>query len=249
MAIDLRGELALVTGAARRIGRALATALAGAGCDVVVHYRSSGTEAEETARTVRARGRAAWTVRADLETDGGADAAFDAARESAGRPVGILVNNASIFPAGTLPETEAGEVLRNVRVNAVAPMSLGRRLAAQAAGGQVLNLLDARIADYDAAHAAYHLSKRMLFTLTRMMALEFAPAVRVNAVAPGLILPPPGEDEAYLERMKQTNPLGRTGSAEEVAEAALYLLRAPFVTGQVLFVDGGRHMKGAVYGG
>jgi hypothetical protein len=248
MSIDLTGDLALVTGAGRRIGRALALALAEAGCDVVVHYRSSDTAAEETARAVRGRGREAWTVRADLEADGGPDAAFDAARDAAGRAVGILVNNASIFPPGRLPETDPDDVLRNVRVNAMAPMVLARRLAGQAACGQVLNLLDTRIADYDAAHAAYHLSKRMLFTLTRMMALEFAPGLRVNAVAPGLILPPPGEDEAYLERMKQTNPLGRTGSPEEVAEAALYLLRAPFVTGQVLFVDGGRHMKGAVYG-
>ena len=102
--------------------------------------------------------------------------------------------------------------------------------------------------DYDRAHAAYHLSKRMLFTLTRMMALEFAPQIRVNAVAPGLILPPPGQDASFLERMASTNPLGRHGDASDVADAVLFLTGAGFVTGQVIYVDGGRHMKGAVYG-
>jgi len=95
---------------------------------------------------------------------------------------------------------------------------------------------------------AYHLSKRMLFALTRMMALEFAPRIRVNAVAPGLIIPPPGQDESFLQRLASTNPLGRHGDPADVADAVLYLVGAGFVTGQVIYVDGGRHMRGAVYG-
>ena len=135
-----------------------------------------------------------------------------------------------------------------MRINAWAPFVLGRALARERRGGCIVNLLDSRITDYDAEHAAYHLSKRMLATLTRMMALEFAPRVRVNAVAPGLILPPPGEDDGYLERLKRTNPLERHGEPADVAEAVLFLARSLFVTGQTIFVDGGRHMRGAVYG-
>ena len=111
-----------------------------------------------------------------------------------------------------------------------------------------MNLLDSRITDYDREHAAYHLSKRMLFALTRMLALELAPRTIVNAVAPGLILPPEGKDEDYLRRMAHTVPLNRHGDAGDIEQAVLFLLRCEFVTGQVIFVDGGRHMEGRVYG-
>ncbi|MFW6158915.1 MAG: SDR family oxidoreductase, partial [Planctomycetota bacterium] len=119
---------------------------------------------------------------------------------------------------------------------------------AQGRDGAIVNFLDTRVVAYDREHVAYHLSKRMLFSLTRMMALEFAPAVRVNAVAPGLILPPPGRDRAYLERLKSSNPLNRVGTLGQVTEAVLFLLGNEFVTGQVVFVDGGQHMNGRTYG-
>jgi len=145
----------------------------------------------------------------------------------------------------------------NVQINALAPLQIARAFARQRGlnrttgpfeKGCIVNLLDCRIVDYDANHAAYHLSKRMLFTLTRMMALEFAPEIRVNAVAPGLILPPRGKDDAYLRALAPTNPLNAVGRPEQVTEAVLYLLGADYVTGQVIFVDGGRHMRGTVYG-
>ena len=114
----------------------------------------------------------------------------------------------------------------------MAPLVLARALAAQGREGAIVNFLDARMVDCDAEHAAYHLSKRMLFTLTRMMAVELAPAVRVNS----------------FDRLAHTNPLQRVGSAERVVDAVLYLLQASFVTGQVLFLDGGRRMTGSMYG-
>ena len=136
----------------------------------------------------------------------------------------------------------------NVQVNAISPLLIGRSFAKQGCEGAVVNFLDTRITEYDSGHAAYHLSKRMLFTLTRMMALEFAPSVRVNAIAPGLILPPPGEDVLYLQKLAPTNPLNRIGSPESITDAVLFLLNSEFVTGQVIFVDGGYHIKGNVYG-
>lgn len=242
----LKGKTALITGAAKRLGAATALELATQGAGVVVHYGRSRTEAEEVAQAVKAAGAPAWTVTADLADPAAAAGLVDRAVELAG-PLDILVNNAGIFPRGTLETLTAADLHANIDVNALAPLLLSRRFYAQGRPGSIVNMLDARITDFDRQHAPYHLSKRMLFSLTRMTAVEFAPAVRVNAVAPGLILPPDGEDETYLERLAHTNPLGRHGSPGDIANAILFLVRSEFITGQIIFVDGGRHMKGAMY--
>ena len=244
---DLSANVALVTGAARRIGRAIALALAGQGARVIVHYRSSAADARGLVEQIRSAGGQAECLQADLADVAAAAALMDRACGPFG-PVDILVNNASIFPADALTDFTPEGLYGSINVNALSPLMLGRAMAARGAAGQIVNLLDGRIADYDRAHAAYHLSKRMLFTLTRMMALEFAPRIRVNAVAPGLILPPTGQDESFLRRLASTNPLRRHGEVSDVADAVLYLVGADFVTGQVIYVDGGRHMTGAVYG-
>lgn len=243
----LCGGTALVTGGARRLGRATALALAEAGVSVAVHYHRSSEEAGEVVDAVRARGPRAEAFAADLHDPAAGEELFARAARALG-PIDYLVNNASIFPAGGFEDLSVAAVETNMRVNAFAPMVLGRALATQGRAGAIVNLLDARMGDYDARHLAYHLSKRMLFTLTRVMALEFAPRVRVGGVAPGLILPPAGEDESYLERLAHTNPLQTHGAPADVVQAILFLLASPFVTGQVIFVDGGRHMRGAVYG-
>jgi pteridine reductase len=112
----------------------------------------------------------------------------------------------------------------------------------------IINMLDCRITDYDRQHAAYHLAKRALFTLTKMLALEFAPGLRVNGVAPGLILPPAGKDRSYLEKLKSTNPLNAIGTVEQVVEAVRFLVNNEFITGQVIFIDGGRNLLSNTYG-
>jgi len=244
---EVRGKTALVTGGARRIGRATALSLASAGVNVVVHYRRSEAEAADVARAVDGAGVGAWTVGADLASAGGAESLFDRAVKLAG-PIDILVNNASVYPQDELTTVGREAVTETVAVHAMAPLVLSRSLAAQGRDGAIINFLGARVVDYDRGHASYHLGKRLLLSLTRMMALEFAPMVRVNAVAPGLILPPEGEDETYLERLASTNPLQGYGDLDAVTGAVLFLLRADFVTGQVLFVDGGRHLRGSVYG-
>jgi len=243
---DPAAPIALVTGAAKRIGRAVSLGLARAGMDIAIHYQQSGDDAATLADEIRALGRQAWTFPADLAQEGDAARLVARVLASAG-PITALINNASIYPEGRLLDLTEESLLQNIRVNAWAPFVLSRAVAAQGQPASIVNFLDTRMRDYDARHVAYHLSKRMLFSLTRMMALEFAPTVRVNAVAPGLVLPPPGKDEAYLKELAPTNPLNAHGDADDVVRSVLFLLQSPFVTGQVLYLDGGRHMLGGLY--
>jgi len=242
----LSGKSALITGAASRLGRAMALAVAAEGANVVVHYHRSADAAEATAEEIRAVGASAWTLQADLRQTNQVEALMPRAIEAAGG-IDILINNASIFQAGAMMHVTVEEITENIQVHALAPLTLSRALAEQGRRGHIINLLDSRVTDYDRNHAAYHLSKRMLLTLTRMLALELAPRIAVNGVAPGLILPPAGKDETYLRDLAHTNPMNRHGDAQDVTDAILYLLKSRFVTGQVLFVDGGRHMRGPLY--
>ncbi len=239
---------ALITGGARRLGRAMALALAERGVSVAIHYRSSQGQAEAVADAARAQGAEAWTVQGDLADPRQVEGVVEQAIEAAGR-LDLLVHSAGVYPPSPLLDTSAEEVHRLVQVNAWAAVQLARVFTAQGQEGSIVNMLDARsLTDHDPPHAAYHASKRMLFTFTRMLAAELAPRIRVNAIAPGLILPPPGEDESYLERLAEANPLHAIGSPDDVIRALLYLVDSPFVTGEVLYVDGGRHLRGAVYG-
>jgi NAD(P)-dependent dehydrogenase (short-subunit alcohol dehydrogenase family) len=234
----------LVTGAAVRLGRATALALARAGADVVIHYRSSVQEARATVAEIEACGVRGWAVGADLGVEDEARRVVEEARGLAG-PIDILVNSASVFPRSEFETFTRGELVQSMDVNAWAPLVLARRFVEQVEAGHIVNFLDTRAFGYDWGHVAYHASKVLLELLTREMALRWAPRFQVNAVAPGLALPPPGETADYLERLRRSNPLGRAGTPEEIAEAVLFLVRSRFVTGQVLFVDGGRHLREA----
>lgn len=247
---DLSGASAIVTGASRRLGKHIGLGLAREGVDVIVHFNNSEREAMETADQIRSMGVKAWTIQADLGTPDGV-AGFVALCEEKVKSVSILINSASIFPQGNVLDADNEEFLENIQVNALAPLALCRWFAGQKIGGtgrSIVNLLDTRILDYDRAHVPYHISKQVLFSLTRMLSIELAPEIRVNGVAPGLILPPPGQDEEYLRGLANTNPLGAWGVPADIVDAVLYLLKASFVTGQVIYVDGGRHMKGRFYG-
>jgi NAD(P)-dependent dehydrogenase (short-subunit alcohol dehydrogenase family) len=245
--ISLSGKTALVTGAAKRIGRAVVHRLVREGLRVVVHYRDSAAEAQALVSDIAAQGGTAWALAADFETPDTAESLFEQAVALAG-PIDFLINSASIFPEGTLREMTSDDVTTNMNVNAMAPFLLGRAFASRNRAGAIINFLDTMIMDYDKRHVPYHLSKQALYSLTRMMAVEYAPHVRVNAVAPGLVLPPPGRDEDYLRELAHTNPLQRYGSTDGIAEAVVFLLRSGFITGQVIFIDGGRHLRGSMYG-
>ena len=224
------------------MGRAIAERLADEGVNVIVHYRRSREEAEEAAAAISRSGVRAWTVAADLEKPEEAESLVDRAWQCSGG-FSILINSASIFEKGTLADTSYESFIRHMTTNAWAPLAIARAFARRAGSGQVVNLLDARVGGYNFTHAAYFLSKRTLEYMTRHLALELAPAFRVNAVAPGLILAPAGEGPDYLDKLKDTVPLGAHGEPADIADAVLYLLKGGFVTGQTLFVDGGRHLR------
>lgn len=242
----MKGQKALITGAAKRIGRAIACRFAEESIDVILHYNKSGKAAEELKIILEKTGVRAWIFQASLSCPDEAEELFQKAVSTCG-PIDYLINNASLFRKDTLTTFTVQGLFENISVNALAPLLLSRKFAGQNRKGKIINLLDARITDYDDEHAAYHLSKRMLYDLTRLMALEFAPGITVNAVAPGLILPPPGQGTGFLEKMKHTNPLHTYGTLKEITDAVMFLIKAEFITGQVIYVDGGRHLKGCVY--
>jgi NAD(P)-dependent dehydrogenase (short-subunit alcohol dehydrogenase family) len=237
----VRGRTALVTGAAVRVGHEIALALADEGANVVVHYRNSKEEAESFARELADRGVKSWTVRADFEKPEEYTSLIRRTLDLAGS-LDVLVNNASIFPRNTLQDVDFPSVVRNMEVNAWVPFELSREFARLAGRGDVVNLLDARIFQYDWSHVAYILSKHMLAVLTEMTALEFAPDIRVNAVAPALILPSAGMSEEAFRQLARTVPLQRDGSPEDIARAVVYLLRAGFLTGMTINVDAVLHL-------
>lgn len=241
MSDDIRGKTALVTGAAKRIGKEIAIALASFGVNVVVHYNSSVAEAEAVKLEAKAKGVKAWLLRADFAA-GEYQGLLERAFSEAGK-IDYIVNSASIFPKSTLKEMTLEGLTKNIQVNAWAPFVLARDLSRLSGRGRIVNLIDSRVSDFDLTHAEYILSKHVLLELTRMMAVEFAPDITVNGVSPGLILPPPGGKESFLKRMEGTVPMKRHGAPADIAEAVVYLLRAGFVTGEVINVDGGRHLK------
>ena len=236
----LSGKTALITGAARRIGRAIAMELASQGASIAVHYRNAEKEAENLCRELKKYNVECWLLQADFGNRNEYEKLMDAAFDKTGG-LDILVNSASIFPQSSLQDVTWEDLTANIQINAWAPLYISRSFAQKARGGVIINLLDARIGDLDLKHVAYLLSKQMLETFTRIMALELAPHFRVNAVAPGLILPPPGKDDRYLEQLIHTIPLKRHGTAGQIADAVLFLIKNDFITGQVIYVDGGRH--------
>jgi len=242
--MDLDRRVALVTGGGVRVGRALALALAGSGVDVFVHYNRSSGPAAETADAVRARGVRAEIGAANLSDPATAEALVAAATEALG-PVSILVNSASGFPTDTLEDVTVDGWRRTLDLTLASPAFLIQAFAhalPEDEIGAVVNVTDVKTLTPYRKHFSYIVAKGGVDTLTRAAALALAPRIRVNAVALGVILPPPGEDQAYVDALAEQVPMRRAGGTDVVAAAVLDLLRNDFVTGEIVRVDGGAHL-------
>lgn len=238
--MNLEGQVALVTGAGRRIGRAIALRLAAEGARVVVHYRNSRSEAEAVAEQILRSGGEAVCIQAELARVSEIDRVFEEIEKRFGR-LDILVNNAAIFsptPVGRTQESQWDAILDvNLKAQFFAAQCAAPLLA-QSGHGRIINLASIGGLQAWTTHLAYSVSKAGVIMLTRCLARALAPAVTVNAIAPGTISFPEDTPE-IAERGIRGSPLQRTGSAEDVTNAVIYLIGAEFVTGQVLVVDGG----------
>ena len=241
--MELAGAVVIVTGGAVRLGKAMALGVAGAGARVVVHYGHSAEAARRTVAEIKSLGGEALAVRADFLDAGAAGAVVGQAAERFGR-VDALVNSASIYEPADVAGTTESLWDRHFAINLKAPFFLCQAFAAQLGErrGHIVNIADWRGTRPTASRVAYTLTKAGLIAMTQSLAQALAPNVQVNAIAPGVILPPPGEGDEYVQRLLPSIPLRRSGSPADVVEALLYLLRSDFVSGEVLYVTGGQHL-------
>ncbi len=236
---------ALVTGGARRIGRALVTALARAGYAVAIHVNHSIRDGETLRDAILAAGGRAAVVTGDLADHDAVMGLVPAAAAAIG-PLTLLVNNAGEFEADDIERLDRAQFDRHFAINLRAPLFLAQAFAAQTptgANGVIVNLLDPRVYRPTPRFLSYGLTKSGLHAATTMLAQALAPRIRVNAVAPGPTLPSPRQDAEAFAALSRAMPLGRGPTAEEIADAVVFLAQAKSITGETLAVDGGQHLS------
>lgn len=245
---------ALVTGAGHRLGRAMALDLAQSGHDVAVHYARSKDAAEGVAADIRALGRKAVTLQADLLNEGASQALLPRAAEALGGPITVLINNASVFEHDTLASMTRDSWDRHITSNLRAPMALTQALAAQipvatldengepVAQGLVINMIDQRVLKLTPEFMSYTIAKMGLWAFTRTAAQALAPNIRVNAIGPGPTIKAARQSQDHFDRQRRATILGRGADADGIVDALRYFLTARAVTGQLICVDGGQHL-------
>jgi NAD(P)-dependent dehydrogenase (short-subunit alcohol dehydrogenase family) len=235
---------ALVTGAAKRIGRAIALDLAQHGWSVAVHYRRSAAEAIEVVRQVEASGRRAVALQADLADETQASSLIPRATEALG-PLTCLVNNASLFEMDKIETVTRASWDAHIETNLRAPLVLSQAFARQVpadGAGVIVNMLDQRVWNLTPYFLSYTVAKMGLWTLTRTLALALAPRIRVNGIGPGPTLPSPRQTPEQFAQQCRAMPLGRGTTLDEICTAVRFILGTPAMTGQMIALDGGQHL-------
>jgi pteridine reductase len=243
--MQLRGKVALVTGGAVRLGRAITLSLAEQGAHLVIHYHSSDNAAHQLVDQLVAKGTEALLLQADLGQPGQPEWIIDHALGCFGQ-LDILINNAALFESGNWDSTTESSWDQHFAVNLKAPFFLSQALArhvGERGRAHIISIADWRGVRPGADHVAYTLTKAALIALTKSLALALAPRIQVNAVAPGIILPPPSTPASVVERWQRRIPAQEIGSPSEISEAVIYLLHSDYVTGELLYVTGGEHLS------
>jgi NAD(P)-dependent dehydrogenase (short-subunit alcohol dehydrogenase family) len=243
-------KVALVTGAAKRIGKSIALRLAEDGWNVAIHYRSSAAKAEAVAAEARLRGVKAMTVEADLANEREVETVIPRVGEQLGE-IGLLVNNASVFEMDKAETATRASWDKHIETNLRAPFVLSQAFARQFTSdreGNIINLLDQRVWKLTPYFVSYTVAKMGLWTLTRTLALSYAPRIRVNGIGPGPTLPSPRQTEEQFAAQSASMPLGHGASPREIARAVQFILDSPSMTGQMIALDGGEHLGWQVPG-
>ncbi|MDE2164901.1 MAG: SDR family oxidoreductase [Alphaproteobacteria bacterium] len=243
----MSGRSALVTGGARRIGRAIALTLAAHGWDVAVHYGESREDAEALAAEIGQRERRAVALGADLTREADVIGLVPRAAAAVG-PLTLLVNNASLFERDDALTVTRASWDRHLETNLRAPFVLMQEFARQLPAetdGSIVNILDERVWNLTPYFVSYTVSKTALWTLTQTMAMAMAPRVRVNGIGPGPTLPSPRQSDEQFRRQVELLPLRRSTTPDEIARAVTFILDSPAMTGQMIALDGGQHLNWA----
>jgi NAD(P)-dependent dehydrogenase (short-subunit alcohol dehydrogenase family) len=233
----------LITGGSVRIGRQIALTFAHAGARIVVHYNQSASEAVELLDQLNAISDGHEMVQADLLVGEDRQRLIPSLVEG-GKALNCLINNASVYRRCPLTHVITESLREDYEINFVAPFLLMRDFARYCDEGNIINLLDQRVATVDPSAGTYGFAKKSLRDATEAAAVQWAPRIRVNAVAPGIVLPPPGVPVEKMKRLLKYVPMAQNSTPEELAETCLFLATATTITGQVIYVDGGLHLVG-----
>lgn len=233
-----RNQTALVTGSGVRLGKAIAIAMAKAGFDIALHYNSSQAKAKTTQAEILALGVQCETFQQDLSQAAALDDFLQTVQTKM-PTLAVLVNSASVYDSGEIADTSLAIFEQQFAVNLRAPFFLSRAFAKWVENGNIINICDNKIAFNQYEYAAYLLSKKTLAEFTKLAALEFAPNIRVNGVSPGVVMPAVSRSEDYVNWRIQGIPVQRQGHTDNITQAIVSLVDNDFMTGQILFVDGG----------
>lgn len=235
----------LITGGGKRVGKELALFLGASGYEIAIHYRASKAAAEAVAKTITQGGGQAITLQANLDNTLETQNLIDRAAEKLGRPVTGLINNAAAFQQDTLESFNQTSFEKNINTNLRAPMLLCQAFARalpKKTPGAIVNIIDQRVLNLTPGFLTYTLSKHALLTLTRILAVELGPQIRVNGIGPGPTLPSVYQSEEDFANEVAGLPLGQGPTLNEIARAAKFLLETPAMTGQMIALDGGQHL-------
>lgn len=234
-------KTAIVTGGSKRIGRSIALKLADMGYNIALHYNLSENEARDTKKAIESKGVICKLFKYDLSYINGLHS-FVSRIFHEFKDVELLINNASVFRETNFLELSVEDFYSEFNINFVSPFFVSQEFSRNVGKGMIINLIDARITKIHTLHFVYNLSQKVLRDFTLMSARSLGPDIRVNGICPGPVLPPPDKDEEYLDKIASKTPLGMRGSTDHIDIAVQYLVDNEYVTGEILFVDGGEHI-------